>query len=143
MQFYHYKDLWCYRLNNKTWEKVNAPNGPTARSGHRMVASKKKLIVFGGFHDNNHAYKYFNDVHVFSLESYTWLKVDISGAILPPPRSGCCIAANTDGKIYVWGGYTKSSVKKDVDRGVVHTDMYTLIPDSEYILFFCSRKILY
>lgn len=29
-----------------------SPGGPSARSGHRMVAFKKQLFVFGGFHDN-------------------------------------------------------------------------------------------
>ncbi|XP_065359382.1 kelch domain-containing protein 4 [Calliphora vicina] len=129
MQFYHYKDLWMMSLKTRKWEKINAPNGPSARSGHRMVVSKKKLFVFGGFHDNNQSYRYFNDVYVFSLESYTWLQVEIGGAILPPPRSGCCIAANPEGKILIWGGYTKSQLKKDIDRGVTHTDMYALTPD--------------
>ncbi|XP_055844133.1 kelch domain-containing protein 4 [Episyrphus balteatus] len=129
LQFYHYKDLWVMRLKTKSWEKINAPNGPSPRSGHRMVASKKKLFVFGGFHDNNQSYKYHNDVHIFSLESYTWLKIDVQGAIVPPPRSACCMAACPDGKILIWGGYSKSQVKKDVDRGITHTDMYHLVPD--------------
>ncbi|XP_055382625.1 kelch domain-containing protein 4 [Condylostylus longicornis] len=129
MQFYHYKDLWVFQLANKRWEKISAPNGPSPRSGHRMTVTKKKLIVFGGFHDNNQAYKYFNDVHMFSLESYTWLKIDITGTILPPPRSGCCISASPDGKILIWGGYSKSQVKKEIDRGTTHTDMFALTPD--------------
>lgn len=129
MQFYHYKDLWVMQLKTKTWEKINAPNGPSPRSGHRMVASKKKLVIFGGFHDNNQSYKYFNDVHMFSLESYTWLNIDVQGAMIPPPRSACCMAACQDGKILIWGGYSKSQVKKDIDRGITHTDMYQLVPD--------------
>lgn len=118
-------------LKSLKWEKINAPNGPSARSGHRMTMSKKKLFVFGGFHDNNQSYRYFNDIHVFSLESYTWLRVEIGGAILPPPRSGCCISATPEGKILIWGGYTKSQMKKDIDRGVTHTDMFALTPDSK------------
>ncbi|GBP94390.1 Kelch domain-containing protein 4 [Eumeta japonica] len=129
MQFYHYKDLWMMSLKTHKWEKINASNGPSPRSGHRMVVSKKKLFVFGGFHDNNQSYRYFNDLHVFSLESYTWIQVEINGAILPPPRSGCCISANSEGKIFVWGGYSKSQLKKDVDRGITHTDMYAFLPD--------------
>lgn len=120
------------RLATKKWEKINAPNGPSPRSGHRMVASKKNLIIFGGFYDNNHSYQYYNDVHVFSLESYSWLKIEVTGVICPPPRSGCCMAAAQDGKIFVWGGYSKAPLKKDIDRGITHTDMYTLVPDSKY-----------
>ena len=118
-------------LKTRKWEKINAPNGPSARSGHRMAVSKKKLFVFGGFHDNNQSYRYFNDMHIFSLETYTWLQVEIGGAILPPPRSGCCISATSEGKILIWGGYTKSQMKKDIDRGITHTDMYALTPDSK------------
>ncbi|XP_054735460.1 kelch domain-containing protein 4 [Anastrepha obliqua] len=129
LQFYHYKDLWVMSIKSRTWEKINAPNGPSARSGHRMVVNKKRLFIFGGFHDNNQSYRYFNDVHIFSLESYTWLKVDVSGAIIPAPRSGCCIAACPDGKLLIWGGYSKAAIKKDADRGVVHTDMFSLVPD--------------
>ncbi|XP_017480471.1 PREDICTED: kelch domain-containing protein 4 [Rhagoletis zephyria] len=129
MQFYHYKDLWVMRLKTRTWEKVNAQNGPSARSGHRMVANKKRLFIFGGFHDNNQSYRYFNDVHIFSLESYEWLKIEISGAIIPAPRSGCCMAACPDGKVLIWGGYSKAAVKKDADRGIVHTDMFSIVPD--------------
>jgi len=56
------------------WEHLDAvKGGPSPRSGHRMVAFRKTLVVFGGFHDNSRAApKYFNDVHVFDLEAYTW-----------------------------------------------------------------------
>ncbi|XP_053672315.1 kelch domain-containing protein 4 [Anopheles nili] len=128
LQFYHYRDLWVYRMAQKQWEKLNAPNGPSARSGHRMVATRKKLFVFGGFHDNNASYRYFNDLYAFSLESYTWTKVEPAG-VAPPARSGCCMVANADGKILIWGGYSKATVKKEVDRGTTHTDMVALVAD--------------
>lgn len=56
-----------------------APHGPSARSGHRMVHSKKQLVVFGGFHDNLRDYKYFNDVYAFDLETYVWRKIEPAG----------------------------------------------------------------
>lgn len=59
-----------------------APNGPSARSGHRMVHSKKQLIVFGGFYDNLRACKYFNDVYAFDLETYVWRKIEPAGNIM-------------------------------------------------------------
>ncbi|XP_067619320.1 kelch domain-containing protein 4 [Eurosta solidaginis] len=129
MQFFHYKDLWVMRMKTRTWEKINAPNAPSARSGHRMVVNKKRIYVFGGFHDNNQTYRYFNDIHIFSMESYDWLKINVSDAIIPAPRSGCCMAVCPDGKVLVWGGYSKAAIKKDADRGVVHTDMFSLVPD--------------
>ncbi|XP_055624631.1 kelch domain-containing protein 4 [Toxorhynchites rutilus septentrionalis] len=128
LQFYHYKDLWVYRIGQKQWEKINATNGPSARSGHRMVIAKKTLFVFGGFHDNNSSYRYFNDLFAFSLENYTWTKIEAAG-VAPAPRSGCNMIANSDGKIMIWGGYSKSSVKKEIERGVTHADMFSLTND--------------
>ncbi|KAK2147837.1 hypothetical protein LSH36_532g05014 [Paralvinella palmiformis] len=129
-QFYHYKDLWMYSFKEKRWQKINAPGGPSARSGHRMVACKKLLLVFGGFHDNIRDYKYFNDLYAFSLETYTWIKLEVSGT--PPlPRSGCIFLASQDqNHVTVYGGYSKERIKKDVDKGKTHTDMFMLSVDS-------------
>ncbi|XP_011636186.2 LOW QUALITY PROTEIN: kelch domain-containing protein 4 [Pogonomyrmex barbatus] len=128
-QFYHYRDLWVFRFADKKWEKITAPNGPSARSGHRMIHIKKQLIVFGGFHDNLRCdYKYFNDVHIFCLETYTWRKIQPAG-IAPAPRSGCMLLPNTDNKIVVYGGYSKEKIKKDLDRGCIHDDMFLLTQD--------------
>lgn len=127
-QFYHYRDLWVYHFGDKKWEKITATGGPSARSGHRMVYSKKQLIIFGGFHDNLRDYKYFNDVHIFDLTTYKWKKLEISGSP-PAPRSGCIVLPTPDNKILVYGGYSKERIKKDVDKGHVHTDMFLLSPE--------------
>ncbi|KAG7211505.1 hypothetical protein KM043_010774 [Ampulex compressa] len=127
-QFYHYRDLWVYRIGEKKWEKILAAGGPSARSGHRMTHIKKHLIVFGGFHDNLRDYKYYNDIHMFSLETYTWLKLEVSG-IPPAPRSGCIVLPTPDNRLLVYGGYSKTKIKKDVDKGSVHSDMYLLVSD--------------
>lgn len=131
MQFYHYKDLWVFRLASRKWDKIETQNGPSPRSGHRMIALKKKLYVFGGFYDTGLSYKYYNDVWVFSMETYQWQEIKTSGAIKPAPRSAGCMAATPDGKILIWGGYSKTSVKKEIDRGVTHSDMFALVPESE------------
>ncbi|KAL3275296.1 hypothetical protein HHI36_020063 [Cryptolaemus montrouzieri] len=127
-QFYHYNDLWVFHLATKKWEKITAPNGPSARSGHRMVLLKKKLFIFGGFHDNLRQYKYFNDVYCFNLENYEWNKMEVSGNP-PSPRSGCLMIPLNDGRLLIYGGYSKESIKKDVDKGHVHTDSFLLQPD--------------
>lgn len=109
-----------------------------------MVASKKRLFIFGGFHDNNQSYQYFNDIHCFSLESYEWLKIEMaSTSIAPAVRSGCCIAAAPDGKIFVWGGYSRTSMKKDLDRGITHTDMFSLDVDSKKISLTSSLLLIW
>jgi len=127
-QFYHYKDLWVFHFKTKQWEKISATGGPSSRSGHRMVAVKKQLIVFGGFHDNAREFKYFNDIYSFNLENYEWKKLECSGNG-PCPRSACQMTGISDGRILIYGGYSKEKVKKDVDKGITHTDMYILAPD--------------
>ncbi|XP_052819365.1 kelch domain-containing protein 4-like [Mya arenaria] len=130
-QFYHYKDLWLFSLKEKKWEKVSAPGGPSARSGHRMVQCKKQLIVFGGFHDNLRDYKYFNDAYAFNLDTYTWVQLVVNGNA-PSPRSACVLATVADqGKVLVYGGYSKERVKKDVDVGKIHADMFILTPEGK------------
>ncbi|NXD74189.1 KLDC4 protein, partial [Eolophus roseicapillus] len=102
-----------------------ASGGPSGRSGHRMVACKRQLIIFGGFHESARDYIYYNDVYAFNLDSFTWSKLAPSG-IGPAPRSGCQMAANPEGSIIIYGGYSKQRIKKDVDKGTLHTDMFLL-----------------
>ncbi|KAJ8940537.1 hypothetical protein NQ314_010699 [Rhamnusium bicolor] len=131
-QFYHYRDLWVYHIDAKQWEKIAAPNGPSPRSGHRMVIIKKQLIIFGGFHDNLRDYKYFNDIYSFNMETYKWTKLEPTGTA-PAPRSGCCMVSLNDGRVLIYGGYSKERLKKDVDKGHVYTDAFLLTPDKNDI----------
>ncbi|PKU35798.1 kelch domain-containing protein 4 [Limosa lapponica baueri] len=124
-QFYHYKDLWVLHLATKTWEQIKASGGPSGRSGHRMVACKRQLIIFGGFHESARDYIYYNDAYAFNLDSFTWSKLAPSG-IGPAPRSGCQMATTPEGSIIIYGGYSKQRIKKDVDKGTLHTDMFLL-----------------
>ncbi|KOB76775.1 putative kelch repeat protein [Operophtera brumata] len=87
-QFHHYKDLWCFSLADKKWEKVVAPNGPSSRSGHRMVLLGRKLVVFGGYHDDGRECRYFDDAYTFCLDTRTWTKLSPSGKG-PCARSAC------------------------------------------------------
>ena len=74
-------------------------------------------------------YKYFNDVYAFNLDTYTWSQLEVSGNA-PSPRSACVMAPIQDqGRVVIYGGYSKERVKKDVDVGKPHTDMYMLIPE--------------
>ncbi|KAL9839262.1 kelch domain-containing protein 4 isoform 2-T2 [Geothlypis trichas] len=124
-QFYHYRDLWVLHLATKTWEQIKAPGGPSGRSGHRMVACKRQLIIFGGFHESARDFIYYNDVYTFNLDSFTWSKLAPAG-MGPAPRSGCQMIPTPEGNIIIYGGYSKQRIKKDVDKGTLHTDMFLL-----------------
>lgn len=129
-QFRHYSDLWVFHFNEKTWEQIKASGGPSSRSGHRMTLSQKKLFVFGGFHESVRDYKYFNDVYTFDLENRKWSKIEAKSNP-PSPRSGCQIAPLSDGGILIYGGYSREKIKRDIDKGTVHSDMYLLQPDKK------------
>lgn len=38
-----------------------------------------------------------------------------------------------DGRVLIYGGYSKEKVKKDVDKGHVYTDAFILGLDSEFL----------
>nr|XP_056718193.1 kelch domain-containing protein 4 [Euleptes europaea] len=124
-QFYHYKDLWVLHLASKAWEQIKVAGGPSGRSGHRMVVCRRQLIVFGGFHESARDYIYYNDAYAFNLDTFAWVKLAPSG-VAPSPRSGCQLATTPEGNVLVYGGYSKQRIKKDVDKGTLHTDMFLL-----------------
>jgi len=45
-------------------------------------------------------------------------------------------------RLVVYGGYSKERVKRDVDRGQVHTDMFALTFDSQFIPMFSLSEIM-
>ncbi|PNI45883.1 KLHDC4 isoform 13 [Pan troglodytes] len=93
-----------------------------------MVAWKRQLILFGGFHESTRDYIYYNDVYAFNLDTFTWSTLSPSGTG-PTPRSGCQMSVTPQGGIVVYGGYSKQRVKKDVDKGTRHSDMFLLKPE--------------
>jgi hypothetical protein len=46
------------------------------------------------------------------------------------------MVALPDGRILITGGYSKNKVKKDVDKGIIHSDAFLLFPDSMYLSVF-------
>lgn len=75
-------------------------------------------------------YRYFNDVYLFNLDLRAWTKVECSNSG-PSPRSGCQLLPVAEGKVLLYGGYSREKVKKDLDEGKAHTDMFLLQADSE------------
>ncbi|XP_061679168.1 kelch domain-containing protein 4 isoform X1 [Syngnathoides biaculeatus] len=125
-QFYHYRDLWVLHLATNTWENIKAPGGPSGRSGHRMALSRRQLLVFGGFHESTRDFIYYNDIYSFSMDAFSWSRLSVSG-IAPSPRSACQMTPTPDGSgIIIYGGYSKLRLKKDIEKGTIHSDMFLL-----------------
>ncbi|CAG5053780.1 unnamed protein product [Parnassius apollo] len=127
-QFYHYKDLWCFSLADKKWEKVIAPNGPSPRSGHRMVLLGRKLLVFGGYCDDGRECRYFDDLYAFCLDTRSWEKLSPSGRG-PSARSACIMVPTGNESLIVYGGFSRARDGR-TERTLTHTDMFRLTSKS-------------
>ncbi|KAJ7956107.1 Kelch domain-containing protein 4 [Quillaja saponaria] len=129
-RFHHYKDFWMLDLKTNQWEQLNLKGCPSPRSGHRMVLYKHKIIVFGGFYDTLREVRYYNDLYVFDLDQFKWQEIKPRpGAMWPSGRSGFQLFVYQD-EIFLYGGYSKelSSDKSSSEKGVVHSDMWSLDP---------------
>ncbi|XP_026726516.1 kelch domain-containing protein 4 [Trichoplusia ni] len=123
-QFHHYKDLWCFSLSEKKWEKVVAPNGPSPRSGHRMVLLGRNIVVFGGYADDGRECKYFDDVYTFCLDTRTWTKLAPSGRG-PSARSACIMLPAGNDSLLIYGGFSRVREGR-TERTYTHTDLFRL-----------------
>ncbi|GLT29901.1 hypothetical protein SLA2020_047340 [Shorea laevis] len=129
-RFHHYKDFWMLDLKTNQWEQLNLKGCPSPRSGHRMVLYKHKIIVFGGFYDTLREVRYYNDLYVFDLDQFKWQEIKPKlGAMWPSARSGFQFFVYQD-QIFLYGGYSKevSSDKNGSEKGIVHSDMWSLDP---------------
>uniref|UniRef100_A0A8C4WVY3 Kelch domain containing 4 n=1 Tax=Eptatretus burgeri TaxID=7764 RepID=A0A8C4WVY3_EPTBU len=153
-----YNDLYVYNIKKNCWTKVSIPNAPAPRCAHQAVvvpSAGGQMWIFGGeFASPNgeifYHYKdlwvlhlstrtweevsdfvYHNDLHIFDMDTFSWTRVTSIGSA-PTPRSGCAILPTPDSTgLIVYGGYTKQRVKKDVEKGVVHVDMFLLNPEGK------------
>ncbi|TKY73605.1 Kelch domain-containing protein 4 [Spatholobus suberectus] len=129
-RFHHYKDFWMLDLKTNQWEQLNLKGCPSPRSGHRMVLYKHKIILFGGFYDTLREVRYYNDLFVFDLDQFKWQEIKPKpGAMWPTGRSGFQLFVYQD-DIFLYGGYSKevSSDKNSSEKGIVHSDMWSLDP---------------
>eukprot|EP00923_Selenidium_pygospionis_P048536 GHVN01083479.1.p1 GENE.GHVN01083479.1~~GHVN01083479.1.p1 ORF type:complete len:873 (-),score=206.74 GHVN01083479.1:1309-3927(-) len=126
-QFFHFRDFWRFDLKSNTWEEVKAMGqSPSARSGHRMVVWRNRLVLFGGFHDTFRETKYHNDLYLYSFSAMKWEKVNFpTTANIPCARSGFQMVAHSDG-VYVSGGYSKVKNTSRSAQGKIHTDTWFL-----------------
>ncbi|XP_026974826.1 kelch domain-containing protein 4 isoform X5 [Sagmatias obliquidens] len=147
-----YNELYVYNIRKDAWTKVEIPNPPPRRCAHQAVVVPQgggQLWIFGGEFaspDGEHFYHYrdlwvlhlatrtweqvrdyiyYNDLYAFNLDAFTWSRLSPSGTG-PTPRSGCQMTVTAQGSIVIYGGYSKQRVRKDVDRGTQHSDMFLL-----------------
>ncbi|KAL7546836.1 hypothetical protein ACHAWF_010164 [Thalassiosira exigua] len=135
-KYHHYKDLWKFDIKNNTWEELRSRGGspPASRSGHRAIAWRHYMIVFGGFHEALRSEtQWFNDVHIFDFQSSTWTELKYGRlARTPPPRSACNMSLCTSPAeaLFVYGGYSKvrnaSAPGASKSEGIIHVDCWTL-----------------
>ncbi|XP_078214048.1 kelch domain-containing protein 4 isoform X2 [Callithrix jacchus] len=150
-----YNELYVYHIRKDTWTKVDIPSPPPRRCAHQAVMVPQgggQLWVFGGefaspngeqfYHykdlwvlhlatktwEQVRDYIYYNDVYAFNLDTFAWSKLSPAGTG-PTPRSGCQMSVTPQGGIVLYGGYSKQRVKKDVDKGTRHSDMFLLKPE--------------
>ena len=53
-----WQDLWRLDLTTWEWDCLPSKGGPSARSGHRMVLHKSRVLLFGGFYDTGRDVKW-------------------------------------------------------------------------------------
>lgn len=129
-QFYHYNDLWRFHLIDNRWERLEMRKGPSARSGHRMVAWKHYLVLFGGFYEAVRDNRWFDDLWLFDTREMCWIQPTIPDTLLAPSaRSGFGMVtlAGAKDQILLYGGYSEVSVPGAAGkRGKTHTDLWLL-----------------
>jgi N-acetylneuraminic acid mutarotase len=126
-QYHHYRDLWKLDINTLKWTEITTKNPPSARSGHACIVWKNYMILFGGFFEALRETKWYNDVHVFNLQTELWMEIPQSRlSVKPEPRSACNIALFGTDKAIIHGGFSKLKTSNVAAETRVHTDAWVL-----------------
>ncbi|KAH7138304.1 kelch repeats protein-like protein [Dendryphion nanum] len=117
--FYHYNDFWRLDPSNREWTRVEGKTkapGPPARSGHRMVAFKQYIILFGGFQDTSATTKYLNDVWIYDCTNFAWHAPKLQSArAIPDARSSFTFLPHDQGAV-IYGGYSRVKAAAAVNK---------------------------
>jgi Domain of unknown function (DUF4110)/Kelch motif len=130
--YYHYKDLWKFHIPTKTWTELPTFQCPSPRSGHATTVYKSYMIVFGGFYEAlKDPPRWYNDVHVFNLQTEQWIPISQSRlATNPEPRSAMNHALLGDAQDPYWlvhGGFVKiKGTQANAPESRVYTDAWRL-----------------
>ena len=90
-----------------------------------MVVFEKYLVVFGGYNSHLRNCSYYNDTYLFNLETEQWEEMKWkTDNVDPSPRSACQLSlCRKNNSIVMYGGFSKD---KEKEKGIVHTDMFSL-----------------
>eukprot|EP00917_Polyrhabdina_sp_WS-2016_P004849 GHVP01011157.1.p1 GENE.GHVP01011157.1~~GHVP01011157.1.p1 ORF type:complete len:349 (+),score=79.46 GHVP01011157.1:144-1049(+) len=124
----HFKDLWSLDLKDNKWEELK-PRGvcPPARSGHRMVAFRGSLLLFGGFYDTGKTVRYYDDLWMYKIGENLWTKIEPLTSNSPTPRSAVNFLANSnEEELLIFGGFSKIKDTSRVVVGMTHNDLWRL-----------------
>lgn len=112
-QFHHYRDMWSLDLKTSVWTELKpAGDCPSARSGHRMLVYRNYIVMFGGFYEAMREVKWFNELHLFSLQEERWIVVPPKpNSQIPRCRSAALLCVYpADESLYVYGGFSKEKM---------------------------------
>lgn len=128
-------DLWRLDLATWEWDELKSKKGPTARSGHRMVAHKGRLIMFGGYYDTGDEPRYYKDLWQFDVDALAWSPLGNMSEKWPPARSGFQFAMHGE-ELILQGGYSKhkSDDEEDMEHGQAFDDTWRLRLDTHQVL---------
>ncbi|KAG1233132.1 hypothetical protein G6F35_001380 [Rhizopus arrhizus] len=87
------------------WETAQNVKGipPCKRYGHTANLWNNCIVIFGGCDE---AQDYYNDVHIFDIETFTWFQPDLKESVSPRYLHSATVYGN---KLFIYGGFAKNS----------------------------------
>lgn len=115
LQFYHYNDTWRLDVASNRWARIESKRCPSPRSGHRMLAWRNFIVLFGGFHQSYTSDTWHRDVWVMDARTNEWREITFPGtAQQPAARSGMQFHLVPGKDIAImYGGYSEVKVGSD------------------------------
>lgn len=105
-------DLKILDMRTRTWKAVKSTRGPQGRLGHSLVGYKHKLVLFGGWRNNDTLQRQTaGKMYYISLHKNQWEKCYCTGEF-PSPRQYHA-AAQLGRCMLIYGGIDYKSNSKD------------------------------